>query len=129
MVRIEGPLEQLIRKLDDSKLIGADRRGGVSLQFIPEQLAFVVSGFESPSICRWKSLPRIEFILLCILSIIHESYSPLLRVVLTLKAYSLSILRAFSRADSLIDTRARRFVARCKWEIAFIVVHCDHYYS
>lgn len=60
--------------------------GTVSVQFIPEQPAFVVSGFESPSICRRKSLPRIEFILLCILSIILESHSPLLRVVLTLKA-------------------------------------------
>lgn len=41
---------------------------------------------ESVHFCRWKSLPRIEFILLCILSIILESHSPLLRVVLTLKA-------------------------------------------
>lgn len=72
--------------MGDFESIGDDRRGGVSLQFIPEQPAFVVSGFESPSICRRKSLPRIEFILLCILSIILESHSPLLRVVLTLKA-------------------------------------------
>lgn len=51
---MEWSIDDFIRisiwKLDDFELIGGDRRKAVSLQFIPEQPAFVVSGFESPSI-------------------------------------------------------------------------------
>lgn len=89
---------------------------------------------ESVHFCRWKSLPRIEFILLCILSIILESHSPLLRVVLTLKArcrlFSLYIYIFIYISCPLIYIYVRytyTHETHNQLEIIFIV-HYDHYY-
>lgn len=85
---------------------------------------------ESVHFCRWKSLPRIEFILLCILSIILESHSPLLRVVLTLKArcrlFSLYIYHARWSIYTYVHYTYTH-ETHDQLEITFIV-HYDHYY-